>query len=285
MDLSFWWLLPVAIVIASVANGAGIGGATFFSPLFVIGLGLDPAIAIGVALGTEVFGFASGVIAHARAGAIDWRMVKILASASVPMAIVGSLLAGAAPETLLKAVLAIGLGAIAMIFIRHHDPAHEDAQIAAGVGVVDPAFSNRVVLRDTTVIDYDICEPKVGRLGAGFGGLFVGLISTGLGEANSFTLVRQCRVPSRIAIAVSVTTVAITAVAASVTHAVDFASNPDADYEQIASLLVFTIPGVIIGGQMGPRLLSGLPEGTLIRGLGWLFLGVGLLTGFEALVG
>jgi len=37
MDLSFWWLFPTAIVTAAVANGEGMGGAPFFSPLFVIG--------------------------------------------------------------------------------------------------------------------------------------------------------------------------------------------------------------------------------------------------------
>ena len=98
MDLSLWWLFPVAIMIAAVANGAGIGGATFFSPLFVIVLGLDPATAVGVALGTEIFGFGSGVVAHARAGAIDWKVVRLLVTASVPMAVLGSLLAGFAPD-------------------------------------------------------------------------------------------------------------------------------------------------------------------------------------------
>ena len=43
MELTYWYLFPTAIIIATVANGAGIGGATFFSPLFVIALGLDTA--------------------------------------------------------------------------------------------------------------------------------------------------------------------------------------------------------------------------------------------------
>jgi len=282
MDLSLWWLFPTAIVIAAVANGAGIGGATFFSPLFVIVLGLEPATAVGVALGTEVFGFTSGVIAHGRAGAIDWRMVRVLITASVPAAVAGSLLAGFAPEDLLKTVLAVGLAGIAFVFIRHHDPEEEDAEIEAGVGIVDPAFSSHIVLADGATYDYEVCRPATGRTGAGIGGLFVGLISTGLGEANSFTLVKSCRVPSRIAVAVSVTTVAITALAASVTHAVEFATNPDADYVEIASILLFTIPGVLIGGQLGPRLVGKLPEKVLIRSLGWLFLGVAALTAFEA---
>lgn len=285
MDPSLWWLFPVAIGIAAVANGAGIGGATFFSPLFVIGLSLEPATAIGAALGTEVFGFASGVAAHARAKAIDWRMVTLLASASVPAAVVGSLLAGSAPETLLKALLAGGLAAIAVVFIRHHDPLEEDAAIAAGHGVIDPVYSKRIVLADDTTYAYQVCRPGEGRIGAGIGGLFVGLISTGLGEANSFTLVKRCRVPSRIAVAVSVTTVAITALAASVTHAIDFLSRPDADTAEITSILFFTVPGVLIGGQLGPRVVGRLPEQTLIRTLGWLFLGIAALTAFEAVAG
>ena len=283
VDPSFWWLFPVAIIIAAVANGAGIGGATFFAPLFVIAIGLEPATAVGVALGTEVFGFTSGVIAHARAGAIDWRIVRVLALVSVPAAIVGSLLAGAAPESLLKLLLATALAGVALVFVRHHDPVSENAEIAAGIGVVDPAFSSRLVLADDTTYEYDVCRPSDGRIGAGIGGLFVGLVSTGLGEANSFTLVKRCRIPARIAVAVSVTTVAVTALAASVTHAFDFASSPNAEYAEVMSILVFTVPGVVIGGQLGPRVVGRLPEQTLIRTLGWVFLLISALTAFEAL--
>ncbi len=283
MDLTFWWLFPVAIVIAAVANGAGIGGATFFSPLLVIVVGLEPATAVGVALATEVFGFSSGVVAHARAGAIDWRIVRLLAIVSVPAAIVGSIVAGLAPETVLKGVLALGLTGIAVVFIRHHDPDGEDAEIEAGTGIVDPAFSRHIVLADGSDYRFEVCRPSVGRLGAGIGGLFVGMISTGLGEANSFTLVKRCRVPSRIAVAVSVTTVALTALAASVVHAIDFAADSTADYALMASILVFTVPGVLIGGQLGPRLVGRLPEQRLIHALGWIFLVIAAITVGEAI--
>ena len=76
MEFTYWYLFPVAIVIATVANGAGIGGATFFSPLFILALQLEPRVAIGAALTTEVFGLASGVIAHTRARTIDWSVAR-----------------------------------------------------------------------------------------------------------------------------------------------------------------------------------------------------------------
>jgi len=45
---------------------------------------------------------------------------------------------------------------------------------------------------------------------------------------------------------------------------------------------MFTVPGVVIGGQLGPFVLGRLNEKTLIRSLGWLFLAVAALTAFEA---
>ncbi len=283
MDLSLWWLFPVSILIAAIANGAGIGGATFFSPLFVIVLGLDPVVGIGAALATEVFGFASGVAAHARAKTIDWLAVGRLATVSVPLAIVGSVLAGIAPATALKLLLGFGLLAIAVTFIRHHDPAVEDAAIAQGIGVVAPSIRRRIVTTDHTVYDYELCRMQEGRIGAAIGGLLVGLISTGLGEANSYMLVKRCRIPSRVAVAVSVTTVALTALAASVTHLIDFVNSPNADLGAVVAVVAFTIPGVVIGGQLGPLVTGRVPERTLIRSIGWLFIAVAALTIVEAL--
>jgi uncharacterized membrane protein YfcA len=282
MDLTYLWLFPVSILIAGIANGAGIGGATFFSPLFVIVLGLEPTVAVGAALATEVFGFASGVVAHARARAIDWRVVRMLTAVSVPAAIVGSLLAGVAPELLLKVILGVGLAVIAFTFVRHHDDRKEDAGIELGIDVVPPTIARRIVTADDTVYEYQMCRMSEGRAGAGIGGLLVGLISTGLGEANSYLLVKRCRIPSRVAVAVSVTTVAITALAASITHAIGFVANPSSDTGTILSVIVFTIPGVIIGGQLGPAIVGKIPEQRLIRSLGWLFFAVSALTLYEA---
>ena len=62
LTIQFWYLLPISIAIATIAMSSGIGGAVFFSPLFMIGLGLEPNIAIGAALATELFGFGSGLV-------------------------------------------------------------------------------------------------------------------------------------------------------------------------------------------------------------------------------
>jgi uncharacterized membrane protein YfcA len=278
VDLTYWYLFPIAIAIAFLANGAGIGGATFFTPLFILVLGLEPQVAVGVALITEVFGFASGVSAHARARTIDWKVARMLAVVSVPTAIVGSLVAGFISPDVLKVILGLGLLAVAVAFIRHSDVQEEAAAIARGEGVVQPSTTRRIVTRDGETLQYELCRHNEGRWFAGVGGALVGLISTGLGELNNYALVIRCRIPTRITVATSAAVVAVTALAASVTHLVGFVQEGSETMEIVLSIVIFTVPGVIIGGQLAPKLSQRVEGEDLIRFLGWLFLVVGLLT-------
>ena len=269
-----------------MANGAGIGGATFLSPLFVIGLQLSPQVAIGTALITEVFGFASGVSTHARARAIDWKVAGMLMAASIPAAVVGSFAAGYVDDAVLKGILGVGLLVIAAAFVRHKaDHALQDASIARGEGVTQPSVARKTVTSDGTTYEYELCRKAEGRAFAGVGGLLVGLISTGLGELNSYALIKRCRVPSRVTVATSVAVVAVTALAASITHLIEFASAGGDDLSTVTSIVVFTVPGVIIGGQIGPQIARRVPDQRLVRSLGWLFLLIGVITLVEALGG
>ncbi len=167
-------MFPIAVAVATLANSAGIGGATFFSPLMLIVLGLPPEVAIGTALVTEVFGFPSGVTAHARARTIDWLVARRLIAFAVPAGIIGSLIGGAIPEVVLKTVLGFGLLAIAVAFIRHVGHDEEDVSIARGEGIAKPYEERTVVSRDGEVFEYKLCRHREGQLGAGVGGLFVG---------------------------------------------------------------------------------------------------------------
>jgi uncharacterized membrane protein YfcA len=113
---------------------------------------------------------------------------------------------------------------------------------------------------------------------AGTGGLFVGLISTGLGELNGYFLLQRCRVPSRVAVATSVFGVAFTALVAATGHLVQFVNAGPETLALVFSLVIFTIPGVIIGGQLGPSVANRISQHTLERSLGVLFTFVAVLT-------
>jgi uncharacterized membrane protein YfcA len=159
------------------------------------------------------------------------------------------------------------------------------AAISRGEGVVQPSTSRRIVTRDGETLDYELCRHNEGRWFAGVGGTFVGLISTGLGELNNYALVIRCRIPTRVTVATSAAVVAVTALAASVTHFVGFVQDGGDTLDIILSIVIFTVPGVIIGGQLAPRLSQRVKGEDLIRFLGWLFLAVGLLTLAEVALG
>ena len=110
------------------------------------------------------------------------------------------------------------------------------------------------------------------------------MIATGLGELNGDFLLQRCRVPSRVSVATGVLVVLLTTLAASVGHLARFGLAGGQGLTTILSLLIFTIPGVILGGQLGPWLASRLPQRAFERGLHFLLLLVAALTFVEALL-
>jgi uncharacterized membrane protein YfcA len=122
MSLEYWYMLPASIVVATIAMASGVEGATFFSPLFILALKLSPEVAIGTALITEVFGFASGLFAYARKRLIDFRLGVSLLLVTVPLAILGTWLSGVIDSKYLMIILGVGLfvGFFDIVFKLRH---------------------------------------------------------------------------------------------------------------------------------------------------------------------
>ncbi len=281
MSLEFWYMLPIGIVIATIAMGSGVGGATFFSPLFILGLGLSPELAVGSGLVVEVFGFGSGVYAYVRRQLIDYKVGGMLLSATVPAAVAGVVIAHFADADILKIILGMGLFAIAASFLRAPD---EETEAALNeMAHEDPTEAETcLVTADDEEICYTVCNTTEGRFISGIGGLFVGMVSSGLGELNGYFLLQRCRVPSSVSVATSVFVVAITALVASAGHIFQVAQGGLTGLTTMGNLLLFTVPGVVIGAQLGPELAKRVPDRIMEIGLGILFtITAGLLL-FEA---
>ncbi len=74
--------------------------------------------------------------------------------------------------------------------------------------------------------------------------------------------------------------VATTALTASIGHAGRFAQGDHSELRTILSLLFFTVPGVIAGGQIGSAVARYIPQRTMMVGMGILFILVaGLMLG------
>ncbi len=280
MELTFeyWFMLPVAVLFATTAMASGVEGATFFTPMFILALGLPAEIAIGTGLITEVFGFASGLTAYARRRLIDYRLGFSLLVVTIPMALLGTWVTGLVAAEILKAILGVGLFVVAASFLRTPEPRQvkqQDAAIEQEYG--GDKAETCLVTRDGERICYRVCNRTEGRALASIGALFLGMISTGLGELNGYFLLRRCRVPSRVAVATSVFVVAVTVLLASTGHFIKFAQAGGETLSTVLSLVMFTVPGVIVGGQIGPFVASRISQHTLERGLAALFILVAAL--------
>ncbi|RME97983.1 MAG: sulfite exporter TauE/SafE family protein [Chloroflexi bacterium] len=285
MDFQYWYMLPISIVIATTAMASGVGGATFFAPIFILLLKLPPEVAVGTGLITEVFGFASGLYAYTRKRLIDFRLGVALLMVTIPAALLGTWVAGSIAPEYLKITLGVGLFAIALSFLRapeHKDVVRMDEAIKEEYGGSNAETC--LITRDGEEIRYTVCNRTEGRMIAGVGGLFVGMISTGLGEMNSYFLLQRCRVPSRVSIATSVFVVALTALAAASGHLFQFFQSGGEVLNTVFSIVIFTVPGVIIGGQFGPFVANRISQHTLERSLGILFILVAAVTLAETLL-
>ena len=110
---------------------------------------------------------------------------------------------------------------------------------------------------------------------AAIGGAFLGMISVGLAELQEYHLVAKCKVPTRVAVATSIFVVVITVLVASVGHFYEFIQEGDEVMNQVVNLIIFTIPGVVIGGQIGPKLQKVIPADKMKVGISILFVLVG----------
>ena len=265
-----------SIAIATLATASGIGGAIFFAPIFLLVLGLDPTVAFGAALLTQLFGLSSGLSVYLRARLVDFRLGASLLVFSVPASLLGVMLADQVPQDALKGVFALVLLLISVQMFRawlQDDPGTLDILS----GEADP---NSCVLIDALGCEYRYSSGSKywGAVFAGIGGALLGMITVGLAELQEYNLVARCRVPPPVAIGTSIFVLGVTVVVASAGRMYGLLTMAGpASLDQVLDVVTFTIPGVLIGGQIGPRIQTRLRQRAVKIGLAAIFAIVGLV--------
>ena len=274
---NFWYLLPISILIATISMSSGIGGAVFFSPLFLIGLKLEPTVAIGSALITEFFGFSSGLYAYQKAKLIDYKLGINLLMFSIPAAILGSFVADYFDANLLKAVFASGIIFIGWQLYASYKKEEKEKLDDSVIRDFKNNYESSLTDSSGITYRYTVCNKAMGRFFTLVGGFFLGMISVGLAELQEYHLVGRCRIPTRVAVATSVFVVVLTVLVASVGHIIHFVGDADSTkITTVAQVVLFTIPGVIIGGQLGPLLQKSLDPDKMKIAISIMFVAIGL---------
>ena len=282
MDLTlYWFMFPAAIVISTTAILSGIGGAALFTPMFLIVFPLLGAeytmstavTAIAAALLTQTFGFASGFIGYRRKGLIDYKSALPFIAVAVPIAILGALLSQSADANLLKGTYAVLMAILSVILLRRPASAEGKPTIGAearSAGAASAREVRELKARDGTTYRYAAPRQGLGAAATGIGALLTGMVSVGIGEVIMPQLLKRHRVPLPVAAATSVLIVISTVTAASFTQVLALIGQGG-----IAAvpwnLVMYTIPGVIIGGQIGPRVQGKVSQTTMVRAIALLF--------------
>ena len=274
MDFTlYWFMFPVSIVVATCAMLSGIGGAALFTPIFILVfplLGPEYALAstmtaIAAALFTQTFGFLSGFVGYYRLKLIDYELARRILWFSIPVGIAGAVVANSVSDSVLIASYSVLVAVLAFVMWRN--------PIKPG----DPAvhLEGRVVIEktDSRGQTYSYDRPKLGFASyalTGIGAFLTGMVSVGIGEVTISQLTRK-NIPIAVAAATSVLVVILTVVFASATL---FAELIQAGGWTAVpwNLLVYDIPGVLIGGQIGPRLQGLVPQHRMRQAISVLFI-------------
>ena len=119
------WLYSLSGFVVGVLVGlTGVGGGSLMTPLLVLVFGISPVAAVGTDLLYAAVTKSGGVLVHGFNKTIDWRIVRRLATGSVPATIATILLLhhvgmnGHAQHSLITSVLGIALvlTAVALVF-------------------------------------------------------------------------------------------------------------------------------------------------------------------------
>jgi uncharacterized membrane protein YfcA len=228
-----WMALPAGFLIATLSTLVGFGGGILWMPYLILVARLDPTQAVVTSLVIQVGGMGSGSVAVIRAKKADLRLSFYLAACAflgVPIGVWLSTLVSADSIVFLLGALSL---ALALVFVYARDD-------------FDDPLLKRVSLRQTAPYLW---------LSTVFA-VLTGLLSMGVGDFLVPILRNRLRLNMESAMAACLIVMAMNAALAAILHLMigeRFATG----------LVLWAIPGVIIGGQVGPRLAGRIPDQTL----------------------
>lgn len=75
-------------VVGTLVGLTGVGGGSLMTPILVLFFHVKPVVAVGTDLLFASITKSAGIVAHGKLGNIDWRIVKLLATGSVPASLI-----------------------------------------------------------------------------------------------------------------------------------------------------------------------------------------------------
>ncbi len=217
----------------------GVGGGSLMAPILILLFGINPAVAVGTDLWFAAITKAVGGSVHHRLGSVDWRLVRRLATGSIPAAVLTLIWlwlfeGGRMESALLMRLLgaALLLTAVLMLLKPRIRPALAVLRAKMGQNVRRQQLALTV-------------------LGAAAIGVLVTLTSVGAGALVAVMLAMLY--PLRLGTKTIVGTDIMHAVPLTLVAAGGHAALGNFDGWLLASLLLGSIPGIVVGSLVSGK--------------------------------
>ncbi len=239
-DINFLFSLS-GFAVGMIVGLTGVGGGSLMTPLLVLLFGIHPATAVGTDLLYAAATKSVGTLIHRRANSVNWLIVRRLASGSVPATLLTFVVMNAMGMQSSKGgVLAVMLGIVllmtsATLLFRRQIVAYMASRIEA---------TNERLVALLTVLTGVILGVLVMTTSVGAGAIGVTAL-----------LILYPRLPT------------LRIIGSDIAHAVPLTLVSglghwwlgDVDFALLFTLLIGSIPGIILGALLAPK----LPEAVL----------------------
>ncbi len=225
-----WIALPAGIAIAAVVSSIGLGGGVLWMPLFLIFMKIEPATAVLTSLLIQTAGMGSGSYAYYKKDYIDLRLAFFILVIALPGLAIGAKFAHLMNRSQMEMVLGLLVMATAVWFVSSNQK-YSDTGTAT------------VRLVESYRYSWLVAVLAIGS----------GMLSVSMGEWLVPMLRGKLSMKMSRAIGTSIAIIFGTCIVAAAAHLL-LGSRAE------ISVVLWALPGVIIGGQIGPRLATRINE-------------------------
>jgi len=228
------------LFVGMLVGVTGVGGGSLMTPLLVILFGVHPTTAVGTDLLYAAITKSAGTAVHGANKTINWAIVRLLAAGSVPAALITLVMLAGVDRKSMASVSLITYALGWMLFLTAFLLIFRNQIVARVISLrKDKPPVSQTTVRVLTVV-----------LGVVLGTL-VTLTSVGAGALGvTILLILYPRLQIRDIVGSDI----VHAVPLTLVGGIGYWMIGEIDWSMLISLLVGSVPGIIIGSHFAPRM-------------------------------
>ena len=229
----YWIALPVGVLIATVVSAVGLGGGILWMPFFLLILKIRPETAVLTSLMIQTAGMASGSLAFFLQKRLDVRLALVFLVTALPGIYAGACLSTMLTSAGIELFMGILIMLTALLFVSSHQK-------------YDDLGASRVEIRRAIPYSWVTVSASV----------ITGMLSVSMSEWLIPLMRSRLSLRMSSAIATCIFITFGTCIAGTAVHlSMGGVAEP--------AVVMWAVPGVIIGGQIGPRITKRINERVL----------------------